>query len=148
MCKVVLKEFKAVVMKNKGMYSDFAELVPQAAQRFLEQAKNIQDCTGTEVSFYESPKNQTQLEGAFYVGLLVSDQSGPLPEGMEYIGIQHTFAVIKGKETEMGNLYSKLDNWIVEQCYKHDTADHLIVEVYNPVENDIEDVEVFIPVKK
>lgn len=146
-CQTVSKDFNVVGIKNKGLFKDYAELVPKAAQQLLARANNIPNSTGIEISIYEPPKQQNQLEGTFYVGLLVKDAIESIPEGMEYIHIQQCYATIKGKVTEMGNLYSKLDKWIVEQGYEHETPEHYIIEVYYPVENDIEDVEVHIPIK-
>lgn len=145
--QVGFKEFKVVGIKNKGVLKDYAELVPEAAQKLLARAINLPNSTGVEITIYEPPKKKDQLEGIFYVGLLVTDAIESLPEGMEYIHIHQRFATIKGKVTEMGNLYSNLDKWIVEQGYEHETPEHNMIEVYYPVENDFEDVEVHIPIK-
>ncbi|MEH7884272.1 GyrI-like domain-containing protein [Bacillus sp. JJ1609] len=147
MCKVVLKEFKVVGMKHKGFFKDYGDIVPKAAQRFLEHAMVISNSTGLEVTVYEPPKEQSQLEGTFYVGVLVNDQTDSVPEGTDYLHIQHSYGVIKGKVTEMGNLYSELDKWILEQSYDRATPEQYIIEVYYPVKDDVEDVEVYIPIK-
>ncbi|WP_423410220.1 GyrI-like domain-containing protein [Heyndrickxia sp. MSNUG] len=147
MCKVVTKDFKIIGMKHKGYFNDYGETVPKAAQQFLEYAKDIPNNTGLEVTVYEPPKQPTQLEGIFLVGMLVNEHNDFVPEGMEYMHIQHSYAVIKGKGTEMGNLYSVLDKWILEQSYDRATPEQYIIEVYHPVQDDVEDVEVYIPLK-
>ncbi len=147
MCKVVSKEFQAAVMRNRGLFKDYAELVPKAAQHFLQQAHNIFNRTGLEVSIYERKIGDNHLEGTFFVGLLVNGKAESLPEGMEYIRAENSYAAIRGKVTEMGRLYSDLNQWIGEQGYQYEAPEHYIVEVYYPVENDAEDVEVYIPIK-
>jgi predicted transcriptional regulator YdeE len=147
LCKLVTKEFKVVGIENKGPFQDYAEIVPQAAQHFLQSANEIPNSTGIEATVYEPPKQANQLEGTFYVGILVDEQVQPVPEGMVFKHIQHTYAVIKGKVTEMGNLYSKLDQWIVEQSYQRATPEEYIIEVYHSVEQDTEIVEVYMPIK-
>lgn len=147
MGKLVLKDFKAVVTRNRGLFKDYAKLVPHAARHFIERAKDIPINMGIEVSIYEPPTNPNQLEGIFYVGILVNSEIVNLPDGMEYKHILQHYAVIKGKITEIANLYSRIDQWIVEQGYKRDTPEHYIIEVYYPVKNDQEEVEVYIPIK-
>lgn len=147
MCEVVSKEFKLVGMKHKGMYKDYAELVPKAAKQFLQKAAEIPNSTGIEVTVYEPQRDQTHLEGTFYVGILVSEKPAFVPEGMEYFDIQHSYGVIRGKETEMGKLYSELDKWILEQRYNRGTHEQYIIEVYYPVKDGVEEVEIHIPIK-
>lgn len=147
MCKVVSKEFKAVGMRNRGLFRDYATLVPKAAQYFLKRAHDIPNSTGVEVSIYEPKRDQTHREGTFFVGCLVNGDAESLPEGMEYIRAENSYATIRGKVTEMGQLYSELDKWIGEQGYQYRSPEHYILEVYCPVENDTEDVEVYVPIK-
>ncbi|MFD1738875.1 GyrI-like domain-containing protein [Bacillus salitolerans] len=147
-CQVVSKEFKVIGMKNKGLYKDFGELVPKAAQIFLSMATNLPNHSGVEVSIYEPPKEKGQADGIFYVGLLVNEEADSVPEGMEYLCIRHEFAMIRGQVSEMGKLYTDLDNWIANQGYQHESPDHYMVEVYFPVENGTEEVEVHIPIKR
>ncbi|MBT2642484.1 GyrI-like domain-containing protein [Bacillus sp. ISL-41] len=144
MCQVVNKEFKAIAEKHTGLYKEFAELVPKAAQHFLQRASNL---AGTEVTVYEPKASESHTEGAFYVGVLVNDESETLPDGAEFLDIQHTYGMIKGKGTEMGSLYSTLDQWLDEQGYARDTLENFIIETYHSVENDVEEVEIYIPIK-
>lgn len=146
MCKVVSKEFNVIGVKHYGIFTEYADIVPKAAQQFLKHAKDIPNSTGLEVSVYEPPKEPTQLEGTFFVGILVNGHTDFVPEGMEYMVIQHSYAVSKGKGTEMGSLYSQLDEWILEQSYDRATPEEYIIEVYYPVQDDVEDVEVYIPI--
>jgi len=143
MCQVVKKEFKVIADKHTGLYKDFAELVPKAAHQFLQRASNL---AGTEVTVYEPKASESHTEGAFYVGVLVSE-TDTLPEGAELLEIQHTYGMIRGKGTEMGSLYSTLDQWIDEQGYARDTLENFILETYHPVENDGEEAEIYIPIK-
>jgi effector-binding domain-containing protein len=147
MCKMVSKEFEAVVMRNKGLFRDYAELVPKAAQHFLKRAHDIPNSTGVEVSIFEPKRDQTHIEGTYFVGCLVDGDADSLPEGMEYIRAENSYATIRGKVTEMGQLYSELDKWIEDQGYQYGSPEHYIFEVYYPVENDAEHVEVYIPIK-
>jgi predicted transcriptional regulator YdeE len=144
MCQVVKKEFKVIAMKHKGLYKDYAELVPKAAHQFLQRASNL---VGTEVTVYEPKASESHTEGTFYVGLLVNDESDTLPEGAEFLDIQHTYGMIRGKGTEMDSLYSTLDQWIDGQGYSRDSFKDFIIETYHPVENGSEEVEIYIPIK-
>jgi predicted transcriptional regulator YdeE len=147
MCEIVTKEFKIVGVRNKGLFEDYAELVPRAAHQFLQNASRIQHNTGIEVTVYEPKADENHAEGTFFVGLLVNEQMDTLPEGLEYLNIQHSYAMIKGKDSGMEKLYSSLDYWIECQSYQKDTAEHFIIEVYYPTQTGGEEVEIYIPVK-
>ncbi|WNF24691.1 GyrI-like domain-containing protein [Mesobacillus jeotgali] len=144
MCQVVKKDFKIIAKKHTGLYKDYAELVPKAAQQFLRSAPNL---AGTEVTVYEPKASESHIEGTFFVGVLVNDEVDTLPEGAEFLDIQHSYGMIRGKESEMGSLYSLLDQWIDEEGYERDTFKEFIIETYHPMENDVEEVEIYIPVK-
>ncbi|KON90294.1 hypothetical protein AF332_13485 [Sporosarcina globispora] len=147
MCKVVSKEFKTVVIKNKGLFKDYAHLVPETARDFLKQGHLVQNSSGLEVSIYEPKRGEDHLEGIFFVGYLVHEKADTLPDGMKYIEVQHKYATIRGKALEMGDLYVRLNNWISEQGHQQDSFDNYILEVYYPIENEDEDAEVYIPIK-
>jgi predicted transcriptional regulator YdeE len=144
MCQVVKREFKVIAVKHRGLYKDFKELVPKAAHQFLQRVPKL---TGTEISVYEPKASDSHTEGTFYVGVLVNGELDTLPEGTEFLDIQHTYAMIRGKGTEMGSLYSSLDQWIDEQGYVRDTWESYILETYHPVGNGGEEVEIYIPIK-
>jgi predicted transcriptional regulator YdeE len=145
MCQVVKKEFKIIAKKHTGLYKDYAELVPKAAQQFSQEVPNL---ARTEVTVYEPKASESHIEGTFFVGVLVNDEVDPLPEGAKFLDIQHSYGMIRGKESEMGSLYSLLGQWIDEEGYERDTFKEFIIETYHPVENDVEEVEIYIPVKK
>ena len=144
MCQVVKRKFKVIGMRHSGLFKDYANLVPQAAHQFLQRASNLE---GTEITVYEPKASESHTEGAFYVGLLVNDELDTLPEGAVILDIQHSYGMIRGKGTEMGSLYSTLDQWIDEQGFARDTLKDFIIETYHPVENDVEEVEIYIPIK-
>jgi predicted transcriptional regulator YdeE len=144
MCQVVTREFKVIAVKHRGLFKDYAKLVPQAAQQFSQSASNL---SGTEITVYEPKVNESHAEGTFYVGLLVNDELAALPEGAELLEIQHSYGMIRGKGSEMSSLYSLLDQWIDEQGYTRDTLENFILETYHPVENEGEEVEIYIPIK-
>lgn len=146
MVKVVEKTFMVVGEKNRGLFKEYAEAVPKAAQLFLNRESEIPFSSGIEVTVYEQPKQQNQLEGTFYVGVLVNEKVSDLPTGMEYIEAEHRYAMTTGKVSEMSNIYSNLDKWIVENNYQHSSPNNYIIEVYDQVENDVENVEVYIPI--
>jgi hypothetical protein len=74
--KVVEKTFMVVCEKNRGYFKEYAEAVPKAAQLFLKRESEIPSSSGTEVTVYEQPKQQNQVEGTFYVGVLVDKKEG------------------------------------------------------------------------
>ncbi|MBT2680207.1 GyrI-like domain-containing protein [Bacillus sp. ISL-35] len=143
MCQVVNREFKVIGMKQNGPFESYAQLVPQAAQQFLQQMPNYE---GTEVTVYEPKSSDSHVEGTFYVGILVEEKPVSLPEGIEFLEIQHTYGMISGKGNEMGKLYSTLDEWIYGQGYQKELDGNYIIETYHPIENDIEMVEIYIPI--
>jgi predicted transcriptional regulator YdeE len=146
--KVVEKTFMVVCEKNRGHFKEYAEAVPKAAQLFLKRESEIPFSSGTEVTVYEQPQQQNQVEGTFYVGVLVDEKVNELPTGMDYLEVQHRYAMTSGKVSEMGTVYSNLDKWIITNNYQYASANNYIIEVYYPVENDVENVEVYIPIAK
>ncbi|OMF54885.1 AraC family transcriptional regulator [Paenibacillus sp. FSL R5-0490] len=145
MCKVASKEFKAVVIRNNGLFKDYARLVPEAAQAFLMQGHLVQNSSGLEVAFYEPKRGEDHLEGTFFTGYLVHEQAETLPDGMEYIEAAHTYASIRGKTGEMGDLYTRLNHWLSEND-RQQSINQYIIEVYYPAANEEEEAEVFIPI--
>jgi predicted transcriptional regulator YdeE len=146
MCNVASKEFKAVVIRNRGLFKDYAHLVPEAAQAFLKQGHLVQNSSGLEVAFYEPKRGEDHLEGTFFTGYLVHEKAETLPNGMEYIDAVHTYASIRGKTSEMGDLHSRLTRWLNENN-RQQSIDHYIIEVFYPAPYEEEEVEVFIPIK-
>ncbi|ESU33240.1 hypothetical protein G3A_07265 [Bacillus sp. 17376] len=49
--------------------------------------------------------------------------------------IQHTYAMIRGKGTEMASLYLSSEQWIDEQGYARDTFEDFIIETCHPMDN-------------
>lgn len=143
MCQVVNREFKVIGTKHSGPFESFAQLVPQAAQRFLQRMPNYE---GTEVTIYEPKASNSHVEGIFYVGILVDEIPVSLSEEIEFLEIQHSYGMISGKGNEIGKLYSTLDEWIDGQGYQKELDGNYIIETYHPVENDIEMIEIYIPI--
>ncbi|RSD28775.1 GyrI-like domain-containing protein [Mesobacillus subterraneus] len=141
MCQVLTKEFKIVGAKKYGAFVEYAQLVPEAARQFLQRADEIENSTGIEVTVYEPKRDETHKEGTFYVGILVNERVASPPEGMEFLEFQYSYATIKGKESDMGKLYSQLDGWIEAQKYTRNN--NFIIEVYHPEEL----VEIYIPIE-
>jgi predicted transcriptional regulator YdeE len=54
--------------------------------------------------------------------------------------------MISGKGDEIGKLYSTLDEWIDGQGYRKELDGNYIIETYHPVENDMERIEIYIPI--
>ncbi|WHX42477.1 GyrI-like domain-containing protein [Mesobacillus sp. AQ2] len=143
MCQVVNREFKVIGSKHSGPFENYAQLVPQAAQQFLQRMPNNE---GTEVTVYEPKASNSHVEGIFYVGILVEEKPVSLPEEIEFLEIQHSYGMISGKGNEIGKLYSTLDEWIDGQGYQKELDGSYIIETYHPVENDIEMIEIYIPI--
>lgn len=143
MCQVVNREFKVIGTKHSGPFESYAEPVPQAAQQFLQRMPKYE---GTEVTVYEPKASNSHVEGIFYVGILVEEKPTSLPEEIEFLEIQHSYGMISGKGNEIGKLYSTLDVWIDGQGYQKELDGNYIIETYHPVENDIEMIEIYIPI--
>jgi predicted transcriptional regulator YdeE len=139
----VNREFKVIGMKHSGPFESYAQLVPQAAQQFLQRMPKYE---GTEVTVYEPKASNSHAEGTFYVGILVEEKPASLPDEIEYLEIQHSYGMISGKGNKIGKLYSTLDEWIDGQEYQKQLAGNYIIESYHPVENDLEMIEIYIPI--
>jgi hypothetical protein len=87
MFQVVNREFKVIGMKHSGPFESYAQLVPQAAQQFLQRMPNYE---GTEVTVYEPKASNSHVEGIFYVGILVEEKPASLSEEIEFLEIQHS----------------------------------------------------------
>ncbi|WP_430787545.1 GyrI-like domain-containing protein [Virgibacillus flavescens] len=143
-CQKVTKAFKIIGKKHSCAFGDYASEVPKHAQNFMEEATRIQNHTGIEVSLFEPKKDETHVEGIYYVGVLVSEPVEIAPEHMEYLEVEDEFVTIRGKMTNVSDLYSELLAWAEEQGYIINQNDY-IVETYHPVEIG-EEVEVYIPI--
>ncbi|KAF0819951.1 MULTISPECIES: GyrI-like domain-containing protein [unclassified Cytobacillus] len=146
MCKLVSKEFKAIVIRSNGLFKDYARLVPEAAQDFLKRGHLVQNSSGLEVAFFEPKRGEDHLEGTFFTGFLVHEKAEILPDGMEYLEAGQTYASIRGKTAEMGDLHMRLNSWLRKNNHQQ-FIDHYIIEVYYPAANEEEEAEVFIPIK-
>ncbi|PLT28209.1 GyrI-like domain-containing protein [Peribacillus deserti] len=144
-CKRVRKEFKVVGMRGYGAFSDFQREVPLLAQQFLNRASEISNHTETEISLFEPKREENHLEGHFYAGLLVQKPAIQVPPGMEYIEVSQEFITIRGKITNISSLHTELMKWAVEQGHKRNIESY-IIETYHPMENDVEDVEIYLPI--
>lgn len=142
---VLNRKFSFVGIKHTGKFADYGTIVPQAAQRFLARVSEIPHHTEVEVSVYEPARGGEHVEGFFYTGILVTAEGGQLPEGMEMVKLAGTYAVARGYEHQMGELYGFLDRWIQEQGHVKDWQDGLIVEVYDKPGSG--EVELYLPLK-
>lgn len=141
----VKKDFHVVGIKNSGKFADFGREVPQSARQFMSRANEIDNRSDTEIALYEPKRDDSHLEGAYYVGLIVNDAINEVPDGMEYVMASNDYATVRGKISEVGSLHAKLSEWTADQGYQR-KLDSLIIETYHPLESDEEDVEIYLPV--
>lgn len=141
------KDFKVVGMKNSGAFADFGSEVPKFAQQFLRRANEITNRTETEIALYEPKRNNDHLEGQYYVGLIVDGTLNEIPSGMEYIEVSEDYINTRGKITNIGELHQKLIKWVEEQGFQRDLESY-IIETYHQIENNEEEVEIYLPIHR
>lgn len=145
--KKVKKDFKVVGMKNSGAFADFGSEVPKFAQQFLRRANEITNRTETEIAIYEPRRNDDHQEGQYYVGLIVDGTSNNIPSGMEYMEVSQEYINTRGKITNIGELHQKLIKWAEEQGFQRDLESY-IIETYHQIENNEEEVEIYLPIHR
>ena len=143
--KKIKKDFHVVGIKHSGKFADFGREVPQSAHQFMSRANEIDNRSETEIALYEPKKEDSHLEGAYYVGLLVNDVINEVPDGMEYVVASSDYATARGKISEVGSLHAKLSEWTADQGYQRN-LDSFIIEIYHPMGSDEEEVEIYLPV--
>lgn len=144
-CKRVKKDFKVVGMKNTGAFANYGSEVPKFAQQFMNKVSEIQNHSNTEIALYEPKRDEHHLEGYYYVGMIVPDALNEVPSGMEYIEISQEYVTIRGRITDVGDLHLQLIKWSDEHGYQKNFGSY-IIETYHPIENNIEEVEIYIPI--
>lgn len=143
--KQVKKGFKVVGIKSRGAFANFGTEVPELAQQLLLRSNEIQNRSDTEIALFEPKKDINHLEGHYYVGLIVNDTINEIPSGMDYIETAQHYVTTRGKITNIGDLHSRLLKWAEEQGYKRDLESY-IVETYHPIEDEEEEVEIYLPI--
>ncbi|MBY0121640.1 AraC family transcriptional regulator [Bacillus sp. S/N-304-OC-R1] len=143
--KKVEKIFRVVGIKDSGAYADFDAEVPKTAQKFLTRLDEVENYSGTEIALFEPKREANQLEGHYYVGLIVKETPKEVPDLMDYIETAQVYVTTRRKISNIGNLHENLSKWADDQGYKRDLESY-IVETYHPMENSEEDVEIFLPI--
>jgi predicted transcriptional regulator YdeE len=140
------KTFRIVGLKGEGAFTDFSTEVPKRAKQFLERLHEIKADPGSEIALYEPKRNADHLEGIYYVGIMVNKSPAEVPLGMEYIEMDEEFVTAKGNVHHIAELHNDLVKWMDNQGYKRKPESY-IVETYHPLENDEEEVAVYLPIK-
>ena len=144
-CKKVKKIFRVVGIKGSGTFADFGTEVPKLAQQFLTRVDEVENNSGTEIALFEPKKDVNHLEGHYYVGVLVNENLKEVPVGMNYFETAQSYVTTRGKIINIDHLHKQLLKWAVEQGYERDLESH-IVEIYHPIENSDEEVEIYLPI--
>ncbi len=139
------REFMVVGTKHTGMFTAYGTLVPEAAAKLHARAAEIPFRTQAEVALYQPKLRPDHVEGTFYTGYVVTAAPEVLPAGLEFLTVGGTYAVARGDERQMGEIYALLDRWIVEQGYVKESQNALYVEVYDT--SGSHEVEVWLPLK-
>jgi predicted transcriptional regulator YdeE len=143
-CKTVKKTFRVVAIKCSGAFSNFGTEIPKLAQQFLNRLDEIDKHSGTEIALFEPKRDADHLEGYYYVGVLVNELN-KVPVGMDYIETTQDYVTTRGQINNIGTLHNILLKWADEQGYKRDLESH-IIETYHPMENGVEEVEIYLPI--
>ncbi|SES08025.1 GyrI-like domain-containing protein [Psychrobacillus sp. OK032] len=144
-CKKVKKIFRVVGVKGAGAFVNYGTEVPKLAQHFLTRLDEVENHSGIEIALFEPKREANHLEGHFYVGVIVNENLKEVPVGMDYIEITQSYITTRGEIINIDNLHTRLLKWADEQGYNRDLESH-IVEVYHPIENGEEEVEIYLPI--
>jgi predicted transcriptional regulator YdeE len=144
-CKKITKQFSLIGMKRNGAFEAFGTEVPKAARQFMARVVEITQYAGTEIAIFEPKKDEHHLNGSYYVGLIVNEVPTDLPNGMDFIELSQEYVTVRGDINQIGTMHSRLMKWAGEQGYRRN-PDAYIVETYHPLENGLEEVEVYLPV--
>lgn len=142
---MVKKEFKIVGLKGIGEFDNFGNEVPLLAKQLLSRSNEMQFPTETEIAFFEPKKDDEQMIGHYYVGLIVSEKLKEVPTGMDYIETNKSYITTRGNISNLGELHFNLLNWAEEQGYQRD-LDSYIIETYHPSEEGDEEVQIYLPI--
>ncbi|MCC3359244.1 GyrI-like domain-containing protein [Bacillus sp. REN16] len=143
--KKVKRCFRVVGIKGYGAYVNFDVEVPKLARQVMKRMDEIEHCSGTEIAFFEPKQNGNHLEGNYYVGFIVNESLSKVPSGMEYIESNQVYFKTRGNINEIANLHNDLLQWIEDQGYIRNQNAY-IIETYHPMENGLEEVEIFLPI--
>ncbi len=113
------------------------------AQIFKSRVGEISN-HATEIALYEPKKSENQLEGEYYVGIIVYDSTMELRSEIEYLEVKSEFVATRAKISDVGKVHSKLGEWAKEQGY-HLKQDAYMIEAGHAVENG-EEVEIYLPI--
>lgn len=144
-CNTVKKTFRVVGIKGSGAFSNFGTEIPKLAQQFLNRLDEIDKHSGTEIALFEPKRDADHLEGYYYVGVLVNEPLNKVPVGMDYIETTQDYVTTRGQINNIGTLHNILLKWADEQGYKRDLESH-IIETFHPMENGVEEVEIYLPI--
>lgn len=144
-CKAIKKTFRVVGIKGSGAFSNFGTEIPKLAQQFLTRLDEIENHSGTEIALFEPKMDADHLEGYYYVGVMVNEPLNKVPVGMDYIETTQDYVTTRGQINNIGTLHNILLKWADEQGYKRDLESH-IIETYHPMENSVEEVEIYLPI--
>ncbi|MBM7707136.1 AraC family transcriptional regulator [Chryseomicrobium aureum] len=136
---------RSLVTKHKGIFQEYATVVPEKARLFLEKLHDTDYQSHVELALFEPQSTVDQVEGTFFVGILVSEQPPHPPAGMEYMEITRDYAFAKGTIDEIGELHVTLSNWMLENELQFDLTGY-IIEMYFPTDKG-EEVEIYLPIK-
>ncbi|MFB3170136.1 hypothetical protein P5G62_023810 [Neobacillus sp. 179-C4.2 HS] len=64
---------------------------------------------------------------------------------MDYIETTQDYVTTRGQINNIGTLHNILLKWADEQGYKRDLESH-IIETFHPMENGVEEVEIYLPI--
>ena len=143
-CKMVKKVFRIVGIKGNGLYDNFGVEVPKLAQQLQLRKGEIEHHSGTEIALFEPKRDESHLEGQYFVGFIVNEAEQSVPAGMDYIETAQSYVTTRGNINHLSNLHNQLLQWADEQGFKRD-LEAQIVETYHPIENG-EEVEIYLPI--
>jgi predicted transcriptional regulator YdeE len=144
-CKAVKKTFRVLGVKGSGAFANFGTEIPKLAQQFLGRLDEIKNHSGIEIALFEPKMDVDHLEGYFYVGVMVNGPLDKVPVGMDYIETTHDYVTTRSEMNNIGNVHNILLKWTNDQGYKRDLEAY-IIETYHPMENGVEEVEIYLPI--
>lgn len=146
MAKIVQVDFQIIGIKHVAPFADYPAIIPEKVEQMIEREKELSDVTTKRVIVYEPKEDAYHETGFFYTGVIVKEKNDVVPADMEAMHLSGEYAVLETvfDPRRMGEYYTKIDQWMVDNGYLH-RGDELLIEVYEHTEEELA-LSIYIPV--
>ncbi|MFO1442390.1 GyrI-like domain-containing protein [Bacillus sp. Bva_UNVM-123] len=131
-------DFQIIGIKHTANFAEYPTIIPDKVQQMQRRENELSNVTTKRVIVYEPKKDRHHDTGYFYTGVIVKEENKNIPDDMEALHLAGEYAVLETifDGNRMGEFYTKLDQWILENGYRH-KQDELIIEVYEEKDGEL-----------